>query len=272
MQKKGRNCLMPALNNRLGAPNNSLVYGTPSRGGVEVERGEVTFAGCFAGTCSIITSLGRFDARTPVKDLIDKVQGDIVLARQMLAAMSSDHITVAKCESVAQWRCAAYRRKQAGTGLIRPTGLEYQSLTMQYGEDPKFVYNSNPAGKAFLALLSNSIKVTPIMIFTEDDIPEGRLLAVDLNAKTYNSMRNGGKKHVFIILSVPPDGERNCGTLHKVGVSSSVYVPDDNNLEKAKEMNGHVFDRPIERVSVGGEGCWYCSSQCERSNALAAES
>jgi hypothetical protein len=113
--------------------------------------------------------------------------------------------------------------------------LEYQSLAKQFGEEGKFIIYSNtvPLGKAFLALVSNSLKLTPIIIFTEDQILVRPLLAVDLNAKTGSGSR--GAYHVFMILSVPPESKGKGRTLHRVGISSNVWIPDDQNLERARE-------------------------------------
>jgi hypothetical protein len=107
--------------------------------------------------------------------------------------------------------------------------------------------------------LTNNLKTTPILVFAERQIPRGELVAVDIDAAFVGTRDQ--ERHVLMILSVPPGGVKSGRALPRFGISSSVFVPKDGDVEKAFQFNGHVWNSPLERYTVGGKICWHCSSE-----------
>jgi hypothetical protein len=141
---------------------------------------------------------------------------------------------------------------------------EYRSLKRSIGSPETLSINKRPKGHAHLALLTNNLKTTPILVFAERQISRGELVAVDIDAAFIGTRDQ--ERHVLMILSVPPGGAKSGRALHRFGISSSVFVPKDGDVENAFQFNGHVWNSPLERYTVGGKTCWHCSS--ERSNGI----
>lgn len=252
------NCIIPSFESRRQSLVNNRVQSTPLLGPVEIQNGAVKFSGFIAGTCTIITSLGHIKHDEDfITMVVATTKGDLDLTRHIYAALCSGSDTKEESGNSAQWQCALYRQDSM-SWIRKVASRRLRKLKSKIGEPKGMRVNLWAEGNAFLAFVENDLKSTPIIVFMVDQIPEGRLVAVDLNAKAGSSEN---EKHILMIVSMPPDGVLRKRSLHKVGISSAVFIPKDQDVERAKNMNGHVYDRRIETFEVGGEGCWYCSKK-----------
>ncbi|EPE24144.1 hypothetical protein GLAREA_07994 [Glarea lozoyensis ATCC 20868] len=240
-----QNCIIPSLTHR-----NTIhqgVQATPLLGPVSLSPiGTLTFSAYLAGTCTILHSFPFVADFPQPADLVASVNGDLHLMTLVCEALTIGIQTAAETRKYAKDLCAAYHHARRHPSR-RPKHV------------PHVQFNNSHAGPAHLALIKSPLKTTPVIFWSAADLPEGRLIAVDLNAQVV--ARDELEGRTFLILSVPPGGERSGRALHKVGPTSHVFVPGDGDLVRARVYGGHVFRGPVERWRVGGGECWRCGGR-----------
>jgi hypothetical protein len=250
------NCVMPSFKGRLQSLSQNQISRTPPLGPVEVQDGTVKFSGFLAGTCTIVKAFGRIKNNTVLmlRELIEFSNGDLGLARQLCAAFTSGTHNREDSDSVAEWECAFYHWRLK-TNLPNASEDIYQNTEDSPGELKGLLVNYISEGNVFLALVQNSFKTTPILVSSDEQTPEGQLLAIDLNAKA----AEGKESRMLMIVSVPSAENTDNRSLHRFGISSELLIMEDQDVGKAEQINGHVYDTQIETFEVGGKTCWYCS-------------
>ncbi|EHK97496.1 putative Heterokaryon incompatibility protein 6, OR allele [Glarea lozoyensis 74030] len=147
------------------------VQATPLLGPVSLSPiGTLTFSAYLAGTCTILHSFPFVADFPQPADLVASVNGDLHLMTLVCEALTIGIQTAAETRKYAKDLCAAYHHARRHPSR-RPKHV------------PHVQFNNSHAGPAHLALIKSPLKTTPVIFWSAADLPEGRLIAVDLNAQ-----------------------------------------------------------------------------------------
>jgi hypothetical protein len=257
-------CVMPPFQTRIASLRDSPIDWTEPLGHVVVQEGSIRFWGYIAGTCTI----SAFLCEVPIAnekglslypDMVNLVKGDLSIARDLCAALTSGLHTAAESEREAQWLRSQYR---GGVDVDHPTVIclaKWALFDLRFGARKNLVSMTVGAGKVYLARIENELKMTPILVYASTTIPQGRLIAVDIGTKA--GPRDGpAETGHLMILSVPDGGARRDQALHRVGISGQLFIPRDRSLDRAKRFNGLVHKEQLQELYMGGKHCYFCSS------------
>lgn len=210
----------------------------------------VSVTGYLSGHCEIVMYLGDIEGSNKqlIPKLTNKVKGDLDLVRQNCAATSSGNNSRAETERKKHWLRQLYYWEVADNVPQKKSDLIYTQMVEKFGDDVGLAINWLPEGKYYLAVIKNTLKSTPLLLRVYRSIPNAHLVTIDLNATVGTGY--AAEIHVLMILGVP-EGEQTQGrTLHRVGITLSVFIPNDNSLERAIELNGHVINSPLETFAI----------------------
>ena len=113
--------------------------------------------------------------------------------------------------------------------------------------------------------VSNSLGSTAILLIAAEAPERGELLAIDIGIRMDNSNQDSHPYEFknLMIVHVPESGDRTSSTLHKVGMTSPVFVPEMGNdrfqkINRAKRWCRYVLEDECERLRIGDDSCSHC--------------
>jgi hypothetical protein len=258
------NCVMPALQSRCQALWDSAVRFSRPAEAIEIQNGTVSLTGRLAGACKLDTYLGpaeRGKAKRLLDAALNKTSGDIEIIRRVYTAMSGGRYTRAELEAQAALRCTQYQWN--GTGCTATQEVR-MALETRFGKAKKITIALQVSGEAWLGTIENTEVKTDVLVCLNEGrrgMWKEKLLAIDVNARQ-GSEGSDAEKGIFMVALAPSDMELPTGSwihpLHKIGITNSILVPEEQDIARAKAMNAHVFDTTQDRYYVGGSSCSFC--------------
>lgn len=271
-----RNCIMPQYSVRHLASTNSILDVVKPHGPTEVSAGVVTMQGRLAGRCEILRRLGRIhidEDGAVIRDvtLILFANNDWNIALRIAGAFGAGRYSFKQRAMIAQvLQFNHYRAKLAvleqRTRLFRP---RFRNQRQKYVWSDFMLLQSNQMrvmndSLAFLAKISNNLKMTDVVVVTDGHAPTHDLWAIDFGAindskKTMFTIVRGEPGVTAVSLSPSCQGPES-PSLHREGVSMFAQVTDDVN--QAIQYSCHIIDQATDLQSfrVGGKSCLGCQS------------
>lgn len=125
-------------------------------------------------------------------------------------------------------------------------------------------------GKTYLATIQNEFGSVDVLV-NADEVPEGELLVLDVgkNMEKDDTYEGYMEHENFMVVHFPAGLDLELDTLHKVGTTSTVFVPAFAKVRRANQFNGIVLEDNFERYRIGGASCSYCHP-VQRSDTLKA--
>lgn len=271
-----RNCIMPQYSVRHLASTNSVLDVVQPYGPTQVSGGVVTMQGRVAGHCEILRRLGRIqidEDGAVVRDvtLILFASNNWTIALRVASAFGAGRYSFKQRVMIAQvLRFNYYRAKLAvleqRTKSFRP---RFRNRTQEYVWADFMLLQSTQMrvmndSLAFLATISNALKVTDIIVVTDGGITARDLWALDFGAI------NESEKTMFTIVRGEPgataaDLSTSCPdpespSLHREAVSMYAQMTDD--IIQALQYSCHIIDpaTDLKPYRVGGKKCLVCRS------------
>lgn len=258
------NCIMPTLENRFCAIEQSLAVYCESYPPLEIVDGAVVITGRTAGTVVVDICLGGAEILTADLLLLARlVRGDPTLLQALLKTLCDPTTTTENEFTTFVEACELYRRHEAlvragyrgGYGVPPPD--EIGEGLVAYVPDDKLTVNAGRAfhhhSRVYLGALTDQYGQTPILITSGQEIPQERLIALDVNAfwdhkDLDRGKGGGGKRHAateMAILMVVSVSDRLSAldsgtTLHKVGVTFPVWYHRSQRARQAAGMGACI--------------------------------
>ena len=273
---RSNNCLRPHSKYRIQASSamGSAYAGIRPYASLELDSGTVSVLGRVAGICTIETCLGQFDDLACfVKDVVSEAFTDPQRVASVFVALGSGLNPLDEILNYAAWACRreANRSKDAIDSFSakgsRLEGDKDRRADWDVKEAPnlRFTVSAPLPGILYLGFVENGTLSTPVLVNAAEVPEEGELLAIDVGARLDNPEED---LHRFehkslMIVHVPKGADRNVVTLHKVGITSPVFVSEldqdgYDKSERARYSGGLVLRDGFERFRIGGDSCSYC--------------
>ena len=120
-------------------------------------------------------------------------------------------------------------------------------------------------GRLYLTTIENRLSSTVVLASVAGIPAGGQLLAIDVGVGMENPEEDPRRyeEKSLMVVHVPEGVDPASGTLHKVGITSPVFVPESSKggfdeYARAKRRCGLVIEDKYERLSIGGDSCSYC--------------
>ena len=284
--QRSNNCIRPHFHFRFAAIASAglATLGIRPYAPLDLHQGTVSLLGRVAGVCKIEMYLGQFEdlasisERKTIEQLPD-IETVMMLCRALAFGHSQDEINwsrwIYKGQSVKSDINVEFNKaedpKQVNNSCVvtgsRLGGNEDQK-SLEDGQEPPRL-NFGPGlpipGRLYLTTIRNRLGSTAVLVNAAEIPKGGQLLAIDVGASMENSEedphRYEGK--ALLVVHLPEGVDRTSGTLHKVGTTSPVFVPEVSKggldkFERAQMYSGYVLEDEYERLRVGGDSCPYC--------------
>jgi Heterokaryon incompatibility protein (HET) len=257
------NCVMPPYELRCQLGTKTLSHKADSWGTVTLRDGTIDAYGKVAGEIHV----GKFLCEDSIPNDIEgvaRICGETIDAATafMLAidiSQTSRSQASAQAENVhAAFRCLPHndslsRAEEASGSLCTAERERVMEMSKDF-QAPPWVFDVY--GRVYLASLKNSLTVSDILVITNEVLDSNAtLLALDLIKRFPNEERHITKQ--LMVARPSPDGK---GPMHKVGMTYPVSLHEDSSVDiKSCICTGHVLEDKLEKFSIGGSLCWYCS-------------
>jgi hypothetical protein len=255
---KDGNCIMPASGFRFRAFNRSGVFaGVRPYAPIELRNGTVSALARVVGVCKVDQYLGNFaegaEPAAMIQDMVSTVCGNVETVKRICTAMCTGQYPETEISNYANWACDVYEKRVSG----QPTQLQPYTKDLSLYRRSQLRY-----GKTYLGTIQNEFGSMDVLV-NADQVPGGELLALDVGTnmekdETYEETQGSIESEIFMVVHLPAGLDLGRDTLHKVGTTSTVFVPAFDKVRRAKRFNGIVLEDDFERYRIGGASCSYC--------------